>query len=181
MARLYDNLVNGALSVELSFSDTTMVSTQLSSLIEVSGGDTVTITLDPLNEQNGSEIIHVTAHTSGAATATIVREAEASTEFPAKIHPIGTNWVHGVTALDLEGFREHANNHKPGGSDPLEYTHSQVAPLDTWVVAHNLGKRPSVTVVDSSNREVVGDVLYDSNNQITITFSGAFSGTAYLT
>lgn len=57
---------------------------------------------------------------------------------------------------------------------------TQGTPATTWSIFHNLGKYPSVSVVDSSNNEVVGDVNYNSANQVTITFSAAFSGKAYL-
>ena len=206
MTRLYDNLVSGTLGVALTDIGTTLTSAQLQSLIEVSGGNTVTIILDPLNEQNGSEIVHVTAHGFEAVTATIVREAEAAGQFAKRAHPLGTNWTHGVTVEDLEGFRDHTHaaptiahddttgittdnhhsedhavRHKTGGADPLEYLHPQPQASDTWVISHNLSKRPAVTVVDSTDREVVGDIKYDSDNQITITFSAGFSGEAYLT
>lgn len=57
---------------------------------------------------------------------------------------------------------------------------TQTTATDTWVITHNLGKYPSVTVIDSAGTEVVGDINYDSLNQITITFSGAFKGSATL-
>lgn len=56
----------------------------------------------------------------------------------------------------------------------------QTTATNTWVIVHNLGKYPSVTVIDSAGTEVVGDISYDSLNQITITFSGAFKGSATL-
>lgn len=59
------------------------------------------------------------------------------------------------------------------------YTHTQNSPATTWTVTHNLGKRPSVTVTDSAGTVVVGTVQHDSANQLQITFSSAFSGTAY--
>ena len=43
------------------------------------------------------------------------------------------------------------------------------------------GNRPSVTVVDSANTVVEGDVQYNSTTQLTITFASAFTGKAYLT
>lgn len=46
-------------------------------------------------------------------------------------------------------------------------------------VNHNLGKRPSVTVVDSAGDEVVGSVNHISNNQLIVTFSGGFSGIVF--
>lgn len=52
--------------------------------------------------------------------------------------------------------------------------------LDTWVIVHNLNKYPAVSVIDSSGTEVIGEVTYDTSNQITITFKGAFKGNATL-
>jgi hypothetical protein len=68
----------------------------------------------------------------------------------------------------------------PGLSGDTTYRHVQNAASDTWVIAHNLGKRASVTVVDSSGRTVVGQVAYDSDNQVTVYFSVLFAGEAYL-
>ena len=60
------------------------------------------------------------------------------------------------------------------------FTFSQASASSVWVISHNLGKFPSITVVDSSGNVVVGFETYNNNNQITITFSAPFSGTAYL-
>jgi hypothetical protein len=61
------------------------------------------------------------------------------------------------------------------------HVHDQASAAATWTVTHTLGGRPSVTVVDSTGTVVVGDVSYNSDTQVTITFSAAFSGSAYLT
>jgi hypothetical protein len=50
-----------------------------------------------------------------------------------------------------------------------------------WVIGHTLGGRPSVTIVDSAGTVVIGEVTYNSNSQVTVTFTSAFSGYAYLT
>ena len=60
------------------------------------------------------------------------------------------------------------------------YTYTQSIPSDTWVIQHNLGKCPDVTVVDSAGSEVIGDCEYTDTNSVTLTFSGAFGGVAYL-
>ena len=57
---------------------------------------------------------------------------------------------------------------------------TQTTALDTWVITHNLNKYPSATIIDSAGTEVVGNITYNSLNQITITFSGAFKGSATL-
>jgi hypothetical protein len=49
-----------------------------------------------------------------------------------------------------------------------------------WVVTHNMGKFPSVSIVDTANDQVEGEVKYNSNNQLTITFTAAVAGKAYL-
>lgn len=60
------------------------------------------------------------------------------------------------------------------------YIYDQTTPSATWVIQHNLQKYPSVEVVDSAGTVVEGGISYDNDNQITITFVGAFSGKAYL-
>lgn len=60
------------------------------------------------------------------------------------------------------------------------YEHIQNSPSNTWVVNHNLNKRPSVTVIDSAGTEVEGAVTINSLNQLTIVFCSAFSGKALL-
>ena len=67
----------------------------------------------------------------------------------------------------------------------ITYIHVQSSSSDTWVVTHNLGRFPSVTVIDTGNTIVRGSVTYNSENQLTITFfSGgsalATTGKAYL-
>ena len=59
------------------------------------------------------------------------------------------------------------------------YVHSQGVPASQWVITHNLGKKSSVTVVDSADQVVIGQVTYNSVNQVTLDFLGSFSGKAY--
>lgn len=65
------------------------------------------------------------------------------------------------------------------GAD-LHFTFPQPTPLATWTIAHNLGKFPSVSVVDSAGTLVVGEVTYTDANNLQVAFNAAFSGTAYL-
>lgn len=61
------------------------------------------------------------------------------------------------------------------------YVHTQGSASATWVITHSLGGYPSVTIVDTSKTFVIGEVKYDSTTQITVSFTAAFSGYAYLT
>jgi len=56
----------------------------------------------------------------------------------------------------------------------------QAVPSAVWTVVHNLNKYPSVSVVNSSNNLGYGEVDYISLNELTITFSAAFAGKAFL-
>ena len=67
-----------------------------------------------------------------------------------------------------------------GSGGQVAYTHVQGAPAAVWSINHPLTFRPSIAIVDSSEAEVEGDVVYTSASVITVTFSGAFSGKAYL-
>ena len=49
-----------------------------------------------------------------------------------------------------------------------------------WNVNHNLGKFPSVSVVNNNNVVINGEITYIDNNNLTCTFSAGFAGTAYL-
>lgn len=64
--------------------------------------------------------------------------------------------------------------------EAASYVFTQGTPSTTWTIVHNLGVFPSVTVVDSAGSVQIGDVLYVSANEITLTFSAAFAGKAYL-
>lgn len=66
-----------------------------------------------------------------------------------------------------------------GGEDKT-YVYSQVVAAKTWDIEHNLNKYPSVSVVDSGNNVVVGEVTYIDKNNVRVNFNAAFSGNAYL-
>ena len=59
------------------------------------------------------------------------------------------------------------------------YVHYQNVQSDTWEIQHNLDKYPSITVVDSANNIVVGDIRYVDTNNVVVTFTAPFSGKAF--
>lgn len=60
------------------------------------------------------------------------------------------------------------------------YVHTQAVASATWNVVHNLAKFPSVTIVDTAGDEVEGEVTHNTNNTLTIKFTAAFSGKAFI-
>lgn len=60
------------------------------------------------------------------------------------------------------------------------YEHNQTSASSLWNISHNLDKYPSVTVVDSGNTVVIGEVDHVTTNTLRINFLASFSGKAYL-
>ncbi len=66
-----------------------------------------------------------------------------------------------------------------GTSGDKSYVHVQGLAATTWNIVHNLGKFPSITVIDSANTEVECEVEFVDPNNVIVRVSAAFSGRAY--
>lgn len=97
---------------------------------------------------------------------------------------------HAIYQIDGEAWDDQTNELKshfnveqivgvPTGDD-LNFAFLQNSASAMWTVPHNLGKNPSVTVVDTGGTTLEADVSYVDDDNLTITFLGACSGTAYL-
>ena len=60
------------------------------------------------------------------------------------------------------------------------FTFTQGSPATVWNVQHDLEKFPSVSVINNNNIVIYGQIDYINNNKLTITFSAALTGKAYL-
>lgn len=61
------------------------------------------------------------------------------------------------------------------------YTYTQAIPSDTWIINHNLNKKPSIEVVDSAgNVQIPDEAKVVDNNTVIVKFIAAFAGEAYL-
>jgi hypothetical protein len=89
-----------------------------------------------------------------------------------------------ATHADLKKTSPHLNIRGPKGADGAggagAYTHVQGTAAAVWTIDHGLSFLPNVAVVDSTGRAAEGDVVYTDADTVTITFSAAFSGKAYL-
>jgi len=91
--------INGTITNNpLAIGGTSLSSAELASLPEVVSPDIMAIVLDPAGTAGDPEIVHVTAHTSSATTATISRAEEGTT---ARQHASGVAWLHGPTTHDF--------------------------------------------------------------------------------
>ena len=60
------------------------------------------------------------------------------------------------------------------------FTFNQTVSTAVWVITHDIGMFPSVSVIDSVGNFVIGDVSYTDDRSLTLTFKSAFKGKAYL-
>lgn len=95
-----------------------------------------------------------------------------------------TNTELGQTALtiysDIGSVSWSDIQNLPTYSPFATYEFEQAQADNQWVINHNLGKHPSVMVVDSQGNQVFADVVYNSNNQLTVNFYYEISGKVYL-
>lgn len=60
------------------------------------------------------------------------------------------------------------------------YVHNQPTAASTWNITHNMKFYPNVSIVDTAESKVIGEVTYLTENSLTVTFSHSFAGKAYL-
>ena len=60
------------------------------------------------------------------------------------------------------------------------HTVTEAEAASSWSITHNLGKYPSVTIVNSSGVEVYAQVTHNSTSALTISFVGNQFGKAYI-
>ena len=82
-----------------------------------------------------------------------------------------------INNVTLEGNKTSSELGLTGDKD---FVYIKSTPDKVWDITHNLDKYPSVTIVDSAGSVVIGDITYTSKSTLTVTFSAAFSGKAYL-
>jgi hypothetical protein len=68
-----------------------------------------------------------------------------------------------------------------GSSSGVAYQHNQVSAAGVWTINHNLGFRPSVSILDTGGNEIEADVRHTSTNQLVIYFAIPLAGVARLT
>lgn len=60
------------------------------------------------------------------------------------------------------------------------YVHNQISAATVWTINHNMGKRPSITILDAAGDLSFARPAYSDLNNLTLTFSEATTGVAYL-
>lgn len=66
----------------------------------------------------------------------------------------------------------------PRGDAGVRVEHQQDVAATEWVVNHNLGYKPSITVVSVGGLLMLAEVLHTSLNQVRVYFDNPVTGTA---
>lgn len=66
----------------------------------------------------------------------------------------------------------------PPGTGAAEYTHTQSAPSDTWVINHNLGVYPQISFLTPGSVEFNAEIVHTSTSQAIAYMSSNLTGSA---
>lgn len=91
-----------------------------------------------------------------------------------------TNLMAGSNVITVDKTPAAATPTNQAPATSGSYTHTQSNAATVWPIAHNLGKYPKVLIMDTAGSEVEGDIKYPDINHVTLTFSSAFAGKAFL-
>lgn len=95
--------------------------------------------------------------------------------------PINFEHVHEEADIsDLDKYTQQEVDDLISSATDKSYEHTQASSSASWVIPHQLGKKPSVTVQDGSGNDIEGSITFTDDNNLTITFNTAFTGVAYL-
>ena len=95
------------------------------------------------------------------------------------VYTLNITNLFGNGVLDLDKFYDFAVFTLSSQGVPT-FVFTQGAPATVWNIQHNLGKFPSVSVINNNNVVINGEVTYIDNNNVQLNFSAGFTGKAYL-
>lgn len=76
------------------------------------------------------------------------------------------------------GFGKINENDLVEGIKDKNYEHIQLNGSTAWSIPHNLGKKPSITAIDSNGNRVFGVEKHIDNNNSILEFNVSISGVA---
>ena len=96
------------------------------------------------------------------------------------VYTLNLTNIGGNGNLDLNKYYDFATFTISSGVGDKNFVFTQAVASNTWVIQHNLNKFPSVTSVNVNNIEMFGEVVFADVNNLTINFTSASSGKAYI-
>ena len=64
------------------------------------------------------------------------------------------------------------------GASPINQKFTQPTPASTWIINHNLGYYPQITLLTLGMEKFDADVAYPNINQIVVTMTAPLAGSA---
>jgi len=98
----------------------------------------------------------------------------------AQFYNLTVGFIGGNGSLTNDYYYDILNFTLASASQDKTFVFDQAVPSAVWTITHNLGKFPSVSVVDTQKEVYWGNVEYINSNQLKVTFSGSFAGQAFL-
>ena len=95
------------------------------------------------------------------------------------VYTLNITNLFGNGVLDLNKFYDFAVFTLSSQGVPT-FIFNQNTVATVWNIQHNLGKFPSITVIDTGDTVVAGEYTYIDNNNVQLNFSAGFAGKAYL-
>lgn len=157
MAFKFANGIEGVTSASLTSSATTLQAGVLTSVPAVTGTDRMAIVLDPDAETGAPEIVHITSHTAGANTATILRGQEGTSS---RSHVSGTKISAPVTASAL---------------DQIAALETEIGTLQTDLAATDITADAAYEAVGEINSDVERD-----NSTVEVSLSTTYQSLSTL-
>ncbi|MBQ2285197.1 MAG: hypothetical protein II244_05995 [Clostridia bacterium] len=96
------------------------------------------------------------------------------------IEEISTELDTKVTDVQGSGVIQASRENNVVTLKSVNFVFEQGIASDTWIIVHNLGKKPSVILTDSAGTEFKAHVEYNTLDQLTVYINGATTGKAYL-
>jgi hypothetical protein len=194
--RVRPNFCSGTITNNpLAAGGTTLNSAALANLPAIGSSEHCVLVLDPLGAGAGPEIVHVTAHTASATSATIARGREGTTGVQ---HATGTAWIAGPVASDYLSVVSSSATRPSTTGLPYEgqliyqqdtkqllgYTTSTTGWQEPWSLPWGIvgyaSRTSNVTGIGTSATDVTSlsvTATYVANRRIKITaFGGLASG-----
>ncbi len=172
--RLFQDFISFTIDTDPGISGTSLSGPGLADLLVVASPDFIALTLDPLEVGGDAEIVWVSAHTSAATTATIVRGQEGTT---GRAHAIGREVVSGVTAVAATDLSKKKATGGVAAEVPT-HDHSAAAEAGIAVPPPFVGWQLHINadqVFDTGALGVLTDVIWQVED---IDSDGFHSGTA---
>lgn len=119
---------------------------------------------------SASKTVTITVNEKGIVTAIQEQDIAITSQqatYTNTLYPLVTNVKEMLDALVLIASRQ-------------TYVHTQTVAATVWNITHNLGKNPSITILDAAGDLSFAKPAFVDLNNLTLTFSEAITGIAYL-